>query len=112
MLFPVLVLWNIGRENRRIAVNYDTLIDAIIDFLGQTKDESSVYSAIKASYKKGDNKLVADLFGLLYAGADTGSHTLTAMMFYYKKYPTYGAAVLKELHDAIGNGRVEDLTLA
>ena len=104
--------YNIGSENRRIAANFNTLHGAIVEFLAKTTDESSVYSAIKASYSKGDSKIVADLFSLLFAGHDTSSHTLTAMMYYFKKYPVQGEAVFKELLGAIGDGRVEDLTLA
>ena len=53
-----------------------------------------------------------ELFGLLFAGHDTSSHTLTTMLYYFLKRPECGKAVKDELKNAVGNGRIEDLTLA
>ena len=69
-----------------------------------------MYSQIKGSYAEDDTKLLHDLFVLLFAGHDTGSHTLTSMMYYMLKYPQECELLQVELREVVGDGRIEDLT--
>ena len=80
--------------------------------LAASKDDLSVYSAIKKSYKDDHEKLRSDLLALLFGGHDTSSHTLTAMMFYFLKHSDERKALLEELTQAAPDGKVELLTLS
>ena len=60
-----------------------------------------MYSQIKGSYADGDPRLIHDLFILLFAGHDTGSHTLTTMMYYTLKYPEQREQLLAELREVV-----------
>ena len=97
-LFPVLIDYNIGSDNKINSENIKEFRSALKDFLDNTTDQESSYAQIKnecPEYSYED--LFNDLMGWLFDGYETLSECISTTLYHLNKNPECHKKVMEEL---------------
>lgn len=107
VVFPQLIDYNIGPENRRIARNNDEIARVLKKFLQETEDKTSVYYQVVEQLKNKD-QVFQDCISLLVGGHETTFLTFSSALYCLKKYPECYKKLMAELKEKLlENGKYE-----
>lgn len=112
ILFPWLVHYSIGSENRRNTKNSDEFERVIRDICAKSKDQSSVYNQILNTGEIDAEAVYKDVMTILFAGHETISKSLCSALLQLKRHPEIEEKLRKEIDDALlqnGKYTVKDL---
>lgn len=111
-IFPWLVHYNIGSENRRNTKNSDEFERVIKDVCEKSEDPNSVYNQVLSTGKIDKEMVYKDVMAILFGGHETTSKSLCNAMRHLKKHPNVEAKLRKELNEVLlenGKYSVKDL---
>ena len=114
VIFPWLVHYGIGSENKRNNKNSDEFERVIKDVCEKSEDNNSVYKQVLNTGQFDKVQVYKDIMTLLFAGHETTSKSLCSAMYQLKKHPEIEAKLRRELHEVLldnGKNTVEDLSL-
>ena len=114
VIFPWLVHYGIGSENRRNNKNSDEFERVIKDVWEKSEDNHSVYNQVLNTGEFDKVQVYKDIMTLLFAGHETTSKSLCSALFQLKKNPDIEKKLRKELNEVLlenGKNKIEDLHL-
>lgn len=114
VIFPWLVHYRIGSENKRNNKNSDEFERVIKDVCEKSEDNNSVYKQVLNTGQFDKVQVYKDIMTLLFAGHETTSKSLCSAMYQLKKHPEIEAKLRRELHEVLldnGKNTIEDLSL-
>lgn len=112
MMFPWLVHYNIGSENRRNGKNSDEFERVIKGVCEKSEDQNSVYNQVLSTGEIDKEMVYKDVMAILFGGHETTSKSLCNALFHLKKSPDVEKKLLKELNEVLlenGKYSVKDL---
>lgn len=112
LMFPWLVHYSIGSENRRNTKNSDEFERVIKDVCENSEDENSVYNQVLNTGEIDKEMVYKDVMAILFGGHETTSKSLCNAMLYLKKNPRVEQKLRKELDDVLlenGKYTIKDL---
>mmetsp|Transcript_7557 Transcript_7557/g.8596 ORF Transcript_7557/g.8596 Transcript_7557/m.8596 type:complete len:293 (+) Transcript_7557:712-1590(+) len=108
ILFPQLIDYNIGTENRRNEKNNSEISRVLLDFLKTSNDETSVYRQVVNKLKVEPELIFADCMALLIGGHETTFMSFSSAIYSLKKYPECLKNLMKEINEQIlEDGKIE-----
>jgi len=104
ILFPQLIDYNIGRENRRNERNNKEITRVLKEYLATSKDTNSVYEQTIKALDVDPENIFADCIALLIGGHETTFLSFTSAVYSLKKNPECLKILMKEIEDNIIEG--------
>jgi len=101
ILFPLLVHYSIGAENRRNTKNSDEFERVIKDICAKSQDSNSVYNQVLATGEIDKEMVYKDVMTILFAGHETTSRSLCSALFQLKKHPEAEKKLRKEINESL-----------
>ena len=100
LVAPFLNQYNLVNPFRRNQRNFMTFRKALLEAIESSKDKNSICQQVFADKTIDKEIIFEDLFGFMFAGTETSSHSMTSALYYLYKNPDKLAILLKELEDA------------
>lgn len=101
ILFPQLVLWDIGRSTRRNTRNSDEICRVLKKFIRESEDKNAVYHEVERLIKIDHDPLFRDTNALLIGGHETISKAYCSVLYFLKKYPQHLKTIREELKEKL-----------
>ena len=111
-MFPWLVKYNVGSENRRNTKNSDEFERVIKDVCEKSEDQNSVYNQVLSTGEIDKETVYKDVMAILFGGHETTSKSLCNAMLQLKRHPEVEKKLMKELKEVLlenGKYTVKDL---
>mmetsp|Transcript_17327 Transcript_17327/g.19397 ORF Transcript_17327/g.19397 Transcript_17327/m.19397 type:complete len:529 (+) Transcript_17327:28-1614(+) len=112
VLFPWLVHFSIGSENRRNTKNSDEFERVIRDLCAKSEDPKSVYNQVLNMGEIDPETIYKDVMAILFGGHETTSKSLCSSLLHLKKNPEVEKKLRKELDEVLlenGKYTIDDL---
>jgi len=112
VMFPWLVHYSIGAENKRNTKNSDEFERVIRDICAKSQDSNSVYNQVLKTGEIDKEMAYKDVMAILFAGHETTSKSLCSALFQLKKNPEVEKKLKQEIDEYIlqnGKYTVNDL---
>ena len=112
ILFPQLIHWNLGKENRRNLRNNNELVRVLKEFLAQSTDTTSVYQQVLAELKIDPEEVFTICIGFLTGGHETTYKAWSSAIYCLKKYPNCLKLLMEDIQANLnieGQYKAEDL---
>ena len=101
ILFPQLIHWNLGKENRRNLRNNNELVRVLKEFLAQSTDATSVYQQVLAELKIDPEEVFAIIMGFLTGGHETTYKAWSSAIYCLKKYPNCLKLLMEDIQESL-----------
>mmetsp|Transcript_11992 Transcript_11992/g.11999 ORF Transcript_11992/g.11999 Transcript_11992/m.11999 type:complete len:374 (-) Transcript_11992:46-1167(-) len=105
VIFPELVDYNLGRENRRNERNNKEIGRVLNEFIAQSTEKNSVYAQVIDELKDTpQEQILSDCISLLIGGHETTFMSFTSAVYCLKKYPEVMTKLMKEIQTVVLEG--------
>jgi cytochrome P450 len=112
VMFPQLIDYNLGTENRRITRNNNEIGRVLKKFLQENEDKTSVYCQVVDQIKNKD-QVFQDCISMLVGGHETTFLIFSSALYCLKKYPECYENLMAEIHEKLlENGKYTSKDIA
>lgn len=102
-IFPFLVDYNIGSQNRALIRNQKQCFIKFQEFLDKSRDKTSVYCKILEETNEKKENVFWDMIAFLIGGHESSAKSLTTGLFQLKKNPEAEQKLRQEIQTVLSN---------